>query len=156
MLPNQHARRLCHHCGRFVARDKRKNTGKGHVRHHCLHGRWCSGGNARQCVNNHSISCPDCRRAKHRHAMFGEPGWPPVEELMKALSTGEPSTLASYLEKCRVVFGTDSPATRFIVKKIRESPNGANEEVVADEGQVLAMLIALHSKGDDQESRGRG
>ena len=49
---------------------------------------------------------------------------------MLKISTGQDSTLRTY-RKIATVFG-DS-AVQFIDKKIAESPNGENEEVLADE-----------------------
>jgi hypothetical protein len=42
------------------------------------------------------------------------------------------------------VFGVDSPAVKFLDKKIAASPNGEKEEVIADEGQVVLLLGQLH------------
>ena len=60
---------------------------------------------------------------------------------MKTISTGQPSTLGTYLVLCELVFGKDSSQASFIQRKINESPNGANEEVVADESQMLYLLM---------------
>ena len=51
---------------------------------------------------------------------------------MMKLSTGQDSTLASYLKLCLVIFGPSSPQVKFIMDKIAESPNGAHEEVIAE------------------------
>ena len=60
---------------------------------------------------------------------------------MKRLSTGQPSTLGSYLVLCRAVFGPDSTQADFIRRKIDESPNGEDEEVIADESQMIYLLV---------------
>ena len=65
---------------------------------------------------------------------------------MITLSTGDPSTLGSYLTLCRVTFGPESKATKFIEDKIKESPNGENEEVLADERQMVNVLVTLASQ----------
>lgn len=62
---------------------------------------------------------------------------------MMKLSTGQPSTLGSYLKLCELIFGRDSKQTRFIEKKISEHANGPGEEVVVDEGQMLFLLVNL-------------
>ena len=62
---------------------------------------------------------------------------------MMKLSTGQDSTLASYLKLCLAVFGQDSAQVRFIMDKIAESPNGAYEEVIAEESQMLYLLVNL-------------
>lgn len=62
---------------------------------------------------------------------------------MQTLSTGMPSTLGSYLKLCLVFFGDESPQVRFIMDKIGTSPNGANEEVIAEESQMMYLLFNL-------------
>lgn len=62
---------------------------------------------------------------------------------MMKLSTGQDSTLGNYLKLCLVLFGKDSPQVQFIMGKIAESPNGANEEVIAEEGQMMYLLFSL-------------
>ena len=62
---------------------------------------------------------------------------------MMKLSTGQDSTLGSYLKLCLVAFGSESPQVKFIMDKIATSPNGANEEVVAEESQMLYLLANL-------------
>lgn len=57
---------------------------------------------------------------------------------MTKLSTGDDSTLGSYKKLARVLFGPKAEA--FIDKKIAESPNGENEEVIADETQMIFLL----------------
>ena len=56
------------------------------------------------------------------------------------LSTGEPATLGTY-RKFAVLCGNE--AVKFIDKRIAESPNGENEEVLADESQMLYLLANL-------------
>ena len=62
---------------------------------------------------------------------------------MSKMSTGQESTLGNYLKLCVTCFGPTSPQVKFIMDKIAESPNGANEEVVADESQMLYLLVNL-------------
>ena len=62
---------------------------------------------------------------------------------MIKLSTGQDSTLASYLKLCLVIFGPSSPQVKFIMDKISESPNGAHEEVIAEESQMMYLLVNL-------------
>ena len=59
---------------------------------------------------------------------------------MKKLSTGQPSTLGSYREHALLVFGKLSPAVEYLDLKIAESPHGPDEEVLADEEQMLRLL----------------
>lgn len=62
---------------------------------------------------------------------------------MIKLSTGQDSTLGEYLKLSTAFFGAESKATQFIQNKIANSPNGANEEVIADESQMLYLLETM-------------
>lgn len=66
---------------------------------------------------------------------------------MRKLSTGQDSTLGSYRKMAAAVFGEDSKAVKFLDKKIAESPNGEDEEVIVEESQAVAMLGKLHIEG---------
>ena len=59
---------------------------------------------------------------------------------MQKLSTGDDSTLGSY-KKLAVIFG--EKAVDFIQRKIDESPNGENEEVIAHESQMIQLLATM-------------
>ncbi|MFA5559326.1 MAG: hypothetical protein WDA59_07765 [Methanofastidiosum sp.] len=59
---------------------------------------------------------------------------------MHKLSTGHDSTLGNYRKFAVMLFGEDSGAVTFLDKKIAESPNGENEEVLADEQQMIYLL----------------
>lgn len=69
---------------------------------------------------------------------------------MMKLSTGQDSTLGSYLKLCEVFFGPDSVQSRFIRKKINSNPNGADEEVVVEESQMMYLLVNLPPDGKDE------
>lgn len=60
---------------------------------------------------------------------------------MRHISTGEPSTLATYRKIAVIMQGEDSAAVRFFDRKIAEQ--GEHEEVVADERQVLFLIASL-------------
>jgi len=62
---------------------------------------------------------------------------------MNTLSLGMPSTLGSYLTLCNMFFGEESAQSKFILSKIASNPNGADEEVVADESQMMYLLVNL-------------
>lgn len=62
---------------------------------------------------------------------------------MQTLSIGMPSTLGSYLKLCTLFFGEDSAQAKFINQKIATNPNGADEEVIADESQMMFLLASL-------------
>jgi hypothetical protein len=62
---------------------------------------------------------------------------------MNTLSIGLPSTLGSYLRICDIFFGVESPQYKFIQGKISESPNGVDEEVIADESQMMYLLASM-------------
>lgn len=53
---------------------------------------------------------------------------------------------------CQAFFGKESRATEFIQKKIDESPNGENEEVWADESQMVCLLMSMHVNTDEPAS----
>jgi hypothetical protein len=67
------------------------------------------------------------------------------------LSTGQPSTLAGYREITAAVFGADSPAVAFLDWKAKQSPNGMDEVVLADEGQMVMVLGHIHLNGFSEE-----
>lgn len=59
------------------------------------------------------------------------------------LSTGEPSTLKTY-KKLATVFG--GAAVDFVQKNIDNSEVGENEEVIADETQMIYILATMTKK----------
>lgn len=67
---------------------------------------------------------------------------------MNKLSTGQDSTLGNWLSLTQLVFGADSPASKFLEDKIQESPIGELEEVLASEGQLLNALVSIHMEGN--------
>jgi len=69
---------------------------------------------------------------------------------MITLSTGQPSTLGVWRANCAAMFGEDSPATAYLDDKIAEQ--GADMEVLADEGQMLHALIYLHRQSGQSPS----
>lgn len=71
---------------------------------------------------------------------------------MRKISTGEDSTLGTYREIAFLLGGfKENEATRFIDQKIAESPNGENEEVIADERQMMYLLLNLINTENDEE-----
>lgn len=66
---------------------------------------------------------------------------------MNKLSTGADSTLGEYKKLAAEVFGVDSKAMEFLDKKIAESPKGEAEEVIADERQMIQVLMQIHMEG---------
>lgn len=60
-------------------------------------------------------------------------------------------TLGFHRAMAGVVFGEDSPAVKFLDKKIAECPNGENEKVLVSEGQIVMFLMSLHNKGDEAD-----
>lgn len=65
---------------------------------------------------------------------------------MKMLSNGMPSTLKSYKKLTEQFFGKGSAQAEFVNDKISDSPNGADEEVIADESQMLMLLGSLPTR----------
>ncbi len=64
---------------------------------------------------------------------------------IKTISTGEPSTLGTY-KKIAKFFGEAAEA--FIQQKIDESTKGEDEEVIADERQMLYLLANVGKHND--------
>lgn len=62
---------------------------------------------------------------------------------MHKLSTGDNATLGNYRKLAVPVFGEQSGAVKFLDQKINESPHGHNEEVLADEAQMIQLLASL-------------
>lgn len=59
------------------------------------------------------------------------------------LSTGDPSTLGNWRRLAAAFFGEETPQVAFLDAKIEESPNGPDEPVLANEGQLILMLANL-------------
>jgi len=66
---------------------------------------------------------------------------------MRKLSTGDDLTLKSFRKLTVLVFGSESQAVVYLDKKIVESPNGENEEVLTDERQMIQLLHSMHEGG---------
>ena len=64
---------------------------------------------------------------------------------MKTISTGEPSNLETYRNIALALAwqNENSKAVKFIDKKIKESPNKEKEEVIADEREVIHLILTL-------------
>lgn len=60
-------------------------------------------------------------------------------------------TLGYHRSMASIIFGEDSPAVKFLDKKIAESPNGEKEEVLVAESQVVMLLSCLHNQGDEAD-----
>ena len=63
---------------------------------------------------------------------------------MRKMSTGEDSTLGAHRKMAAAVFGKDSPAVKFLDKKIAEAENGEQEEVIVPEEQLVMLLGQIH------------
>lgn len=59
---------------------------------------------------------------------------------MRKLSTGDDSTLGNYRKLAVLFFGEGNKAVKYLDEKIAESPDGADEEVIADESQMVYLL----------------
>ncbi len=62
---------------------------------------------------------------------------------MENTSSGEPSTLGTYRKMALALSDENSLAVKFFDKKIAESTNGENEEVLANESQVMFLIFQL-------------
>lgn len=65
---------------------------------------------------------------------------------MKKLSTGKDSTLGNWIEMSAAVFGEDSEATKFLAIKVEVVNKGLDEEVIANEYQLIMVLFELDRK----------
>jgi len=72
---------------------------------------------------------------------------------MKTLSTGQPSTLKTYRDNTKALFGQDSPAVQWLNKRIEDQ--GEEEEVIADEGQMIQLIASIHFGGVEVEENGK-
>lgn len=79
----------------------------------------------------------------HWHALHGAKHVDEDTGTVTIISTGHPSTLATYRMLTVALFGEDSRAVAFLDQKIAESPNGADEVVIADETQMLLLLVSV-------------
>lgn len=71
---------------------------------------------------------------------------------MKKISTGEDSTLKTYRQIAYILGGfEENEATKFIDEKIEESPNGEYEEVIADERQMMYLLMHIINRGNNEK-----
>jgi len=68
---------------------------------------------------------------------------------MRKLSTGQDSTLGNCLDLTKAIFGADSPAVKFLQDKIEQSADGREEEVIADESQMLLALLTMAGKREN-------
>ncbi len=66
--------------------------------------------------------------------------------MTRKLSTGQPSTLGTYRQLSLVFFGQESAVIKFLDDKIAKEKDGAEAEVVADEGQMIYLLSTIHAK----------
>lgn len=69
---------------------------------------------------------------------------------MRKLSTGMDSTLENWIAMSSIAFGEDSVPTNFLKAKAEKSPNGLQEEVVADEGQLIMALHFMNEEGNER------
>lgn len=67
---------------------------------------------------------------------------------MKHISTGQPSTLGTY-RMLAVLYGPKAVA--HMDKLIAEAPNGDQEEVIADETQMMHLLARLTTEQTPEE-----
>jgi len=72
---------------------------------------------------------------------------------MTKMSTGDDATLGNYRKMAAAVFGEYSKPVKFLDDKIAASPDGANEEVIADERQVVYMLGTMTTDKTDAAPR---
>jgi hypothetical protein len=62
---------------------------------------------------------------------------------MKKLSIGCDSTLENWIKLASLAFGEDSIPVEFLKEKAEEQ--GLQEEVIADESQLMNVLVKMHT-----------
>lgn len=67
---------------------------------------------------------------------------------MNKLSTGGDATLGNYRKLAVIFFGENSQAVKFLDEQVTESPNGADEEVLAAESQMVHLLGSMAFSND--------
>jgi hypothetical protein len=60
------------------------------------------------------------------------------------MSKAVKDTLGYHRDMAAAVFGEDSKAVVFMDKKIKESPRGRDEPVIAAESQIVYLLARIH------------
>jgi hypothetical protein len=55
-------------------------------------------------------------------------------------------TLGEYRKLAAYAYGEDSKVVEFLDRKIKESPQGADEPVLAHETQMISLLSNLHRR----------
>jgi hypothetical protein len=63
--------------------------------------------------------------------------------MTSTISSGEPNTLGTWRKIALSLGGENSRAVKFFDEKIAASPNGENEEVIADETQVMYLIVRM-------------
>lgn len=66
---------------------------------------------------------------------------------MRKISDSLDSTLGNWLLVSKMTFGDESAASIFLRQKIAQADAGFDEEVIADERQMLVLLMAVHEQG---------
>ena len=54
-----------------------------------------------------------------------------------------PATLGEYRDLCKSIGGAECRAVQFLIKKIEESPNKEQEEVIAPDSQMRMLLMPM-------------
>ena len=73
---------------------------------------------------------------------------------MRTLSIGLDSTLGNWAKLCALAFGPESKSVAFFKQKIAESPHGEHEEVIADESQLMLVVLDMESGATDSHAVG--
>jgi len=60
-------------------------------------------------------------------------------------------TIGYHYRIAKVIYGKESAATKWLVAKAKESPDGFHEKVVMHETQVIYLLNQFHKKGPPTE-----
>lgn len=76
------------------------------------------------------------------------------DDLIAADRDNKPGTLGYHRAMSAVVFGEDSPATKFLDEKIAKAAHGKDEKVICHESQLILILFSLHMHGTKPPASG--
>lgn len=68
------------------------------------------------------------------------------------LSTGDPSTIGSYLKLSRAFFGAESSPVTYLLGLSRDSPKGEDEPILVDESQMIFLLGSMLDGPEKKET----
>lgn len=76
-----------------------------------------------------------------------------TKRTVRKLSTGEDNTLKTWIQLATVLYGEDSKPVTFLKDKAATATHGEDEEVIADERQVMLLLAQMNGADPANEAR---